>query len=65
VSASNLVFLGEALGRPEYLERAEKTIACFAAMMNESPAAMPRMVLSWIALSEARDRSRDAETAKP
>jgi uncharacterized protein YyaL (SSP411 family) len=65
VSAANLVYLAEALNRPGHVQRAEKTIACFAGMMNESPAAMPRMVLSWIAVREARERLVDAASDKP
>ncbi|HVU86120.1 MAG TPA: thioredoxin domain-containing protein [Pirellulales bacterium] len=54
VSAGNLVYLGRVTRTPGYLERAEKTINCFAAMMNDTPAAVPRMVVSWAALDEAR-----------
>jgi hypothetical protein len=63
VTASNLVYLGRAVERPEYLDRAEKTINAFAAMLNDSPAAMPRMVLASSALSDARSAAH--ATGKP
>jgi uncharacterized protein YyaL (SSP411 family) len=56
VAAGNLVYLATALGQPDDLARAEKTIRAFARFTNRSPAAMPRMVVSWLALSEAKDR---------
>jgi hypothetical protein len=58
VAAGNLVYLARACGKPEYLARAQKTIACFATIVNESPAAVPRMVVSWSALSDANDKPR-------
>jgi uncharacterized protein YyaL (SSP411 family) len=54
VAAGNLVYLAQACAKPEYLERAEKTIHCFAALMNDTPTAVPRMVVSWAALKDAR-----------
>jgi uncharacterized protein YyaL (SSP411 family) len=54
IAADNLVYLAQALKRPDDLGRAEKTIACFSALVNESPAAVPRMVLAWSALEAAR-----------
>ena len=65
VAAGNLVYLGRALPRPQLLERAGQTIDCFAALMNESPTAMPRMVLSWTRLSEARGPLGDEDKANP
>lgn len=54
VTASNLIYLGQALKKPDYLDKAEQTVNLFAAFMNQSPAAMPRMAVSLAALQEAR-----------
>jgi uncharacterized protein len=61
VATSNLVYLGRTLERPEYWDRAEKTINAFAAMLNDSPAAMPRMVLASLALGDARSAASGAD----
>ncbi len=61
VAAGNLVYLARACAQPEYLERAEKTIACFAALLNEMPAAVPRMVVSWSELETARKENPPRE----
>ncbi len=53
VMAGNLVTLGRALDKPEYLERARRTVGAFAGLMQESPASMPRMAVSVAALLEA------------
>jgi uncharacterized protein YyaL (SSP411 family) len=58
VAAGNLAYLARACGKPEYRLRAQKTIACFATIVNESPAAVPRMVVSWSALSDTEDKAR-------
>ena len=50
VSAGNLAYLASALGKPDDLLRAEKTVTAFARFLNRSPAAMPRMVVSWSAI---------------
>ncbi len=54
VAAGNLVYLAAALDRPENLARADKTVRAFARFANRSPAAMPRMVVSWLALEDAK-----------
>jgi uncharacterized protein YyaL (SSP411 family) len=54
VSAGNLIYLGQALKKADYLDKAEQTVHLFAAFMNQNPAAMPRMAVSLAALQEAR-----------
>lgn len=54
VSAGNLVYLAKVLDQPDDLVRAEKTVTAFARFANGSPASMPRMVVSWIALTDAK-----------
>jgi len=54
VAAGNLVYLAAALERPQYLERAEKTIRCFSGMLAESPLAAPRMAVALAALRAAQ-----------
>ncbi len=58
VAAGNLVYLARACAKPEYLERAEKTITCFAGLLNETPAAVPRMVVSWSELEKTRENAK-------
>jgi len=53
VSACNLVYLGKALDRPEHLERAKRTIDAAAALLQQSPAAVPRMCVAYQAWLEA------------
>ncbi|MEX0711768.1 MAG: thioredoxin domain-containing protein [Pirellulales bacterium] len=54
VAADNLVYLARALSKPEYLERAERTVTAFAGWLDQSPAAMPRMATAWTKLLEAK-----------
>jgi hypothetical protein len=54
LAAANLVYLSRALQRPEYLDRAEKTIAAFAGLLKDSPAAVPRLATSLAELFAAR-----------
>jgi uncharacterized protein YyaL (SSP411 family) len=54
VAADNLVYLATALGKPEYLDRAEKTIIPFAAILERAPAAMPRLAQALAALLDAK-----------
>ncbi|MBI2825552.1 MAG: thioredoxin domain-containing protein [Planctomycetia bacterium] len=56
VAAANLIYLATALDRLEYLDRAEKTIAAFAAMLTEYPGSMPRMAQALAALGGARKK---------
>lgn len=46
VSADNLVRLAVLLDKPEYLERAKKTIQAAAGLMQTSPTAAPRMAVA-------------------
>ena len=43
LSAANLVYLSVALPRPEYRERAEKSIRSVATMLEDSPLSVPQM----------------------
>ena len=54
VAAGNLVYLAGALDRPQYLERAERTIRCFSGMLAESPLSAPRMAVALVALRAAQ-----------
>jgi uncharacterized protein YyaL (SSP411 family) len=54
VSARNLAYLGAALEREEYLDRAEETIDAFAALWSQAPAAMPTLAEALAALRDAR-----------
>jgi uncharacterized protein YyaL (SSP411 family) len=54
VSAGNLVYLAEALDRLDYLDRAQQTIEAFTPLLEQSPAALPRMAVSLAALLDAR-----------
>jgi uncharacterized protein YyaL (SSP411 family) len=55
VSVSNLIYLAAALDKPDYLRRAEETVATFATQMIRTPAAMPRMAVSLGALLKSRE----------
>ena len=46
VSAANLIALGRALSKPEYLDRARETIAVVAPLMKDSPSAAPQMAVA-------------------
>ncbi|HVC97997.1 MAG TPA: thioredoxin domain-containing protein [Pirellulales bacterium] len=52
VTAGNLAYLGRALKKDEYLERARKTVMAFATMLSRTPIAMPRMAVSWATVDE-------------
>ncbi|MEE8450646.1 MAG: thioredoxin domain-containing protein [Thermoguttaceae bacterium] len=56
VTVGNLVYLAAVLEKPEYLDRAEKTLAAFAAQFEQTPSGMPRMALSLAAFLDARGR---------
>jgi uncharacterized protein len=58
VSAGNLVYLAGALAQRDDLKRAEQTVRAFARFANRSPAAMPRMIVSWIAVEDAEAREK-------
>jgi len=57
VSASNLVYLGRQLKRPEYLDRAEQTIRAGGALLESSPGASPRLAVALAALLDSRRSS--------
>ncbi|HVX11206.1 MAG TPA: thioredoxin domain-containing protein [Pirellulales bacterium] len=61
VSAGNLVYLSRTADRSDDLARAEKTVTAFARFANRSPAAMPRMIASWLAITEARQRQQPSQ----
>jgi uncharacterized protein YyaL (SSP411 family) len=53
VSASNLAYLAKALPKPEYLDRARRTVEAFAGFIAQNPGAMPRMAEVWTAIIDA------------
>jgi uncharacterized protein len=61
VSAANLIALGRALAKPEYLDRARRTIAAVAPLMKDSPSAAPQMA---VALAELLDEPAKNEADK-
>lgn len=50
VSASNLAYLGRVLGDAAWQEQARQTVLAFSSLIENSPAAMPRLVQAWLAL---------------
>ena len=58
VSAANLVYLASALSRPEYLERARKTIVSASPLFDQSPLAAPQLVAVIPALLEAEGKAK-------
>ena len=46
VSAQNLIYLAKELDRPEYREKAEKTIRSVSTLLTRAPAAAPRMMIA-------------------
>ena len=65
VTASNLVFLAGALEKPEYLDRAEKTIQTSVEYLQRSPSAVPRMAVALAELLEVRgDGASDTPSNK-
>jgi len=53
VSAANLIYLSRELDRPEYMERAERTISTFAPLLREVPGGMTQMAVSLAAYLDA------------
>lgn len=53
VSASNLVYLAQALSKSDYLDRARRTVEAFAGFIAQNPGAMPRMAAVWTAIGAA------------
>ena len=56
VAADNLVYLSRALKRPEYLEKAQRTIQSAAVLIENSPAASPRLGLAAVRFLEQRPK---------
>ena len=56
VSAENLVYLGEALEKAEYLQYAEKVVQSAAGILRISPSAAPRMVLALQAIERSKKK---------
>ncbi len=54
VAAGNLIYLAQALERPEYLALAEKTLRAFAPQMEPHAVGMPRMAVSLAAWLDAK-----------
>lgn len=54
VAALNLLYLARALPRPEYADRAEKTIVSASALLRRSPASAPRLAVAVSRLLEYR-----------
>jgi uncharacterized protein YyaL (SSP411 family) len=61
VAASNLLALARLLSKPEYLDRAEKTLSNLAPRMLSSPPSAPRAAIAFAELAAARQ----AAPAKP
>jgi uncharacterized protein YyaL (SSP411 family) len=53
VTAGNLAYLGRALAKPEYIDRARRTVLAFSGTLSQTPIAMPRMAVSWAAIDDA------------
>ncbi|MBC8351740.1 MAG: thioredoxin domain-containing protein [Planctomycetes bacterium] len=53
VAASNLVYLGTALDKPQYLERAKQTIDSASGLLQQAPGAAPRLCVAYQAWLQA------------
>ena len=53
VAACNLVYLGQTLDKPEYLEQAKRTIDSAAGLLQQSPGAAPRLCVAYQSWLEA------------
>lgn len=58
VSAENLIYLARELERPEYLQRAEKTVQSVSALLLRAPVAAPRMMVAVAELLRAKANER-------
>jgi len=47
VSAANLVFLGRQLKRPDYLDKAQRTIESVSGILRSTPVACPRLAVAY------------------
>ena len=64
VSAANLIYLGQSLDKPEYLDRAEQTLGAVAGLMSQFGASAPRMAAALDDLLKARERHAKPTAAK-
>jgi uncharacterized protein YyaL (SSP411 family) len=60
VSVENLVYLGQVLERPEYLERARQTVLAARSLLGNVPHAAPRLVMASMALLPSETAASDA-----
>ena len=58
VSAENLLFLAKTREKPEYLERARKTLGSVASLLKSRPSAAPRAVTVFVALQEMQEAEK-------
>ncbi len=57
VSAANLLYLAEALAKPEYVQRAEKCFQAASPVLDEHPAAVPQLAVAlsrWIEMTQPK-----------
>ncbi len=65
VSASNLLYLGKALGKPDYRQRATKTLQSLALLLERSPGGAPRSVMVLSALDLPKPKVPSAVDSTP
>jgi uncharacterized protein YyaL (SSP411 family) len=63
VTAGNLLYLAAALDKPDYRERAERTILAFGSLWDQAPAAMPRMATVLAELLDAPADSTEGDAS--
>jgi len=61
VSAGNLVFLSQALKKPDYLKKAKETIDTFAAGMQTNPDMSPRMLIAFAQYLKVAPKKKPAK----
>lgn len=61
ISALNLIYLAKALDRPEWLDRAETTLRSVSTLMQQTPSAVPRMLI----VSERYLKERPERAGQP
>ncbi|MBI1903914.1 MAG: DUF255 domain-containing protein [Planctomycetia bacterium] len=54
VAVGNLVYLGPALAKPDYLDRADKTVQSLSAIIHRAPTALPMMLTLFAPILEER-----------
>ena len=55
VSAQNLIFLAKELKKPDYLDKAKKTVRSSGTLLQRSPSGAPRMVIAASQLIESKE----------